>query len=262
MPFKPITYNGAYNLVVATDGKPRTGKSRFAATAPDPIGVMINDRNSRWTFAKHAKETGKKIVAPDKDFIRVEDPIKLATLSVDQAMAYYRKHVDAFKKEYFSMLADKTIKSIVIDTGTQLSEDVLFANYGRNQRIMARDRGAYNQEMKDMLVACDKNLIVIHRSKEVWRDDKPTGRFERAGYGHISYEMNVCVQHYRDDIVHKKACAESERGCVCFGIRITECQANPELVGSGDESKLVGRRVTFAHLAQRIFPDSSLEDWK
>lgn len=259
MAFKPITFNGNYSLIVATDGLPRTGKTRFAATAPDPIGVLINDRNSRWTFAKHAEETGKKIVGPDRDFIRVEEPIKLARLSVDDAIKYYRKHVDDFKMEYFRMLDDKSIRTIVIDTGTQLSEDILFANYGRNLRVMPRDRGAYNQEIKDMLVACNKNLIVIHQSREVWVNDQVVpGKYERTGYKRISYEMNVCVQHFKDKATHNKDCAGSENGCVCYGIRIGECQANPEL----DGEKIIGRKATFPHLARRIFPDSDLDDWR
>jgi hypothetical protein len=180
----------------------------------------------------------------------------------EESLKLYRKHVDAITAEYARMLDDKSIKTIVIDTGTQLWEDILFAHFGKSQQIKPVSRGLPNQEMKNLLNACEKNLIVIHKSKEKWADDKPTGKYERAGYGYVAYDMNVCVQHSRDNAIHNRECKESDAGCVCWAIRISECQANPELVGGGELSKLTGRRVTFAHLARRIFPDSQLSDWR
>lgn len=267
MAFKPITFNGTYNLMVATDGMPRTGKTRFAATAPDPIGVIALERNTRYTMAKHAQETGKKILAPEKDFIRPWKDLSgglqgNSDLSSDAAIKLYRKHLDSLTEEYLRMLDDKAIRTVVIDTGTQLWEDILFAHFGKSQQIKPISRGLPNQEMKNLLNACQKNIIVIHKSKEKWVDDKPTGKFERSGYGYVAYDMNVCVQHYRDTAIHNKDCRVSEDGCVCWGIKISECQANPELIGAGDDSRLTGSRVTFAQLARRIFPDSSLKDWR
>src|SRR5712691_2030994 len=68
------------SLVIGLFGPQGSGKTRFCSTAPDPIGVVPLDRKSRYTFAKTMEEYGKIVMMPKEDFIRHENPIKLAAM--------------------------------------------------------------------------------------------------------------------------------------------------------------------------------------
>jgi hypothetical protein len=255
-------------MTLGTHGAPRTGKTHFAGTAPDPIGWLPTDRNSRWTAAKIAKQLGKKILIPDKDLIRVTgtDALRLSQLPPEEAIKFYRKRMNDLKTMYFRLLENKQVRTVVIDTFGQVWEDVMFANYGRNMRILPRDRGAANQEMRDFIGACDKNLILLHQSKQVWKDDKATDDYEIAGWPHIKFGTNACVEHGK---VTKKSAiknilaleAGEEVPTVLFKLNIYDSQANPMLAADAEDSTLYGDACTFQQVAMKIFPSSELEDW-
>ena len=253
-------------LIVGTHGSERTGKSNFAATAPDPIGVIPLDRNTRWTMRKVAEEYGKKIIFPKRDFIR-QDAGELLRIShlpddraVSEAKKYYRKHLDYVKEALYSLYASEDVKTVVVDTGTQLWEDVMFAHFGRYHRVMPRDRGVPNQEMADLITACPHHMIITHRSAEIWKNDKSTGKHKPGGFPHIGYYCNVMVEH-------GKRRAKSEDGKVLRGeppeffMKVFDCTANPELMGDDEESTLVGPECDFAVLGTRVYPGTKLEDW-
>lgn len=245
-------------LAIGIFGEHGAGKTRFCITAPDPIGFIPLDRKARKTIEKTARELGKVVVMPDKDFIRVENPMALAVMKPEDAKVYYRKHVNTVKEAAFKLYQHKDIKTVCIDTGTQLWEDMLFAEFGRSQRIMPRDRGPCNQEMIDFLNALSgKNLIVTHRAKEIWSGGdagKPTGRYEHAGFPHLGYYVNVLAEFVCDE---KKKAEDEER----YYMNISLCQANADIQGPAGKKFLADDMVTFMALAMSIYPDSDPESW-
>jgi hypothetical protein len=240
---------------------------------PGDIGWIPLDRNSRWTAAKAAKEFGKRIMIPDEDLIRMdkETVMRVARLPVAEAIKVYRKHVDKIKELFFRLLETKSIKSICLDTGGALWEDIMFANFGRNLRIMPRDRGAPNQEMRDLINACDKNLLIVHQSKEIWEgsgdNSKPTGEFAAQGFPHMNYCCNCAVEHFKitkANVIRKRLGLDAEDTVppVLFGMEIYDSQANPMLAKNEEESRLYGANCTFQELAVKVFPSSSSDDWE
>lgn len=242
-------------LAIAVFGEQGSGKTRFCTTAPDPIGFIPLDRKARKTVHKVAKEMGKVVLMPEDDFIRVAKPMELAVMGTEDAKKYYRKHVNAIKEAAFTLYAHPLIRTICIDTGTQLWEDILFANFGRAERIMPRDRGSANQEMIDFLNALSgKNLIITHKAREIWKNDKPSGKFECAGFSHIGYHVNVLCECVCDD---KKEAGEEGR----FNLSVHLCQDNPDIQGPGGKNLLSDDQITFQYLAMQMFPEDDMERW-
>lgn len=251
-------------IALAIFGEKGSGKTRFACTAPSPIGFIPLERKSRRTVAKWAETLDKQILMPDQDFIRVANPMQIASLKVDCSKSltvdcakpqpvccskhYYRWHVDTIKRAAFELYNHPDINSIVLDSGTQLWEDMLFAEFGRSQRIMPRDRGAVNQEMTDLLNALSgKHLIITHHSTEIWKNDKPTGNCDAKGFSHIGYHVSGMVELVNDP---NKGMDDDGR----FYINVPLCQENPDIQGKAGKKLLMDWDITFQNLAALMHP--------
>lgn len=251
------------SLVIGVFGIQGSGKTRFCATAPDPIGVVPLDRKTRYSVAKTMEELGKTVVMPNADFIRHENPLALATMDMPKAMAYYKEHVKRVMDAAFKLNSHKDIRTVVIDTGTQLWEDIMFKNYGRNQRIMPRDRGAANQDMIDFLNAMSgKHLILTHKASEVWAGDgdnsKPTGKYKASGFGHLGYH-STCVIELKKNTLYDTEKGSGGGKSWKYSMDVTDCQGQPELEGPQGKDVLTDESISFANLAMMIYPDQAEE---
>jgi hypothetical protein len=246
--FVALTGTTPDRLAIAGFGRAGTGKSRFSLTMPGKVGVIPLDRKTRRTLERAADEMGVskgKIVMPKQDFVRLESPMKLAMMSNDAAMAFYREHVNKVKDAIWTLAEKADVDSIVIDTGTQLSEDVLFANYGRDQKIMPRDRGTYNSEMKQLLASLQhKHIFITHEAKSIWKNEKPTDKDEWTGWSKLEYNTNVILEFTGPPKTDK----EKYR----FGCTVRLCQDRPDLIG---ETILTDEDISFEMLATTIYPD-------
>ena len=279
--FVPLSSNGQEKFSVASFGVWGTGKSRFAGTFPSPIGAVLLDRKSRYSISKAADEFGKTILVPDVELIRVGNPMKVAMLPdycnkfLDLpfgapepgccAMHFYRWHVNRVKEAAFRFaeMPDSQCRSIVIDTGSQLAEDMLYANYGRTLKIMPRDRGAYNQEMRNFLNGISsKHFLLTHQAKEIWKGEgdnaKPSGEYRRKGWTDLGYNVNVEIEHYRAS--KRDAVDGIEEGESL--VDVTMSQTNPSLHGEAGARLLFGEAITFQNLALKVVEGSQPEDWE
>ena len=235
-------------LSIAIYGRDTTGKTRFIATAPDPIGILPLERKSRPTIDRIKREFGKVVLMPEQDFIRVSNPMKMATMTDDALKAYYRAHVDRVKMAGYALAASPDIRSIGIDSGTQLFEDMMFAHYGRVQRIMQRDYGAVYQEYSQFInsLSC-KNLIITHHAKEVYKGDKIVpGKYKLAGYKFTGHIVNAVLEFLVDENTGE------------FQVNIERCHMNPEVQGpngTADQTMLIGDAINFDMVALKIDPD-------
>lgn len=252
------------SLVIGIFGPQGSGKTRFCATAPDPIGVVPLDRKSRFSIAKTMDELGKVVMMPNQDFIRHAEPLKLALLEPKQAMEYYSEHCKKVMDAAFKLNSHKDIQTVVIDTGTQLWEDLLFKNYGRNQRIMPRDRGAANQDMIDFLNAMTgKHLILTHKAAEIWSGEgdagKPTGKFKLSGFGHLSYH-STCVLEMKKNTLYNTETGSGGGKAWKWSLDVVDCQAMPELEGPQGKDMLTDDAITFENLAACVYPGTDISE--
>lgn len=254
----------------AVFGGPGAGKTRFTISAPDPIGFVSLDRKSRKTVDVIRQELDKVVYMSDENLIQPVNPMKMAMLAPDCtskvvkvntptapmccAKHFHRWQVNRIKEAVYTLHAHPAIRTIVIDGMTTFWEDVLFAEFGRSQRIMPRDRSTPNREMKEFILSLkDKHLILTHESRDVWKNDKPTDRCELAGWSHTGYNVNAEIEFVCDE--HK---AETDEGR--FYVNVHRCQSNPNIQGPGGKKVLTDDMITFDYLATLIDPDWNPDD--
>jgi hypothetical protein len=279
-------------LAVMVYGDPGSGKSRLLGSAPDPIGLVPMERKSRQSAVKMAQEMGKRIIAPEIDLVRaaramltdtmpeacvspekyipkykMEDAVKIAegemqkkagAIKLDQdapkccQRCYYRWHANRSKHVAFRFAQDPDIRTIGIDTFGQLIDDMLFACYGRNERIMPLDRKTFNREVMEFLnVIAVKNLVLIHHTSTIWKDNKPTNKTKpMSSFSKIGHYVNVVVKMERDEDV-----AEGDGR---YKLTVEDCQANASLIGY---DMLTDDLITFGGLARLVYPDAPEGAW-
>lgn len=285
-------------LVIAMYGDRAGGKSRFIGTAPGAIGVLPMEHKSRQSILKAAQEFGKRVIMPEIDLIRsaraalvatmphacvtaedfhgmkLEDAVKSAERAMQEKAkqipldgeqpdccqrCHYRWHVNRAKSVAFRMAERDDIRTIAIDTFGQFIDDVLFANYGRNEHIMPLDRKSFNREVADFINAiAHKNLILTHHSATVWKDNKPTGRTKpMSSFSKIGHYVSVEIEMTRDDEALKRnqdpKRPEGKDIESVYTLTVKDCQANPELVGL---DLLFDEGINFQNLAALVYPDA------
>lgn len=184
-------------------GTEGSGKTHFAATAPGPIGLLALDKKSKRTFIEVAGKLGTEVISNEKPFLSDKDAITMAVTNGETPQGLklikdtYTAAVTAIFDMAMAYAAHPQIKTVVLDTASQFFDYVLFSHFGRRNQITPTSRGAANQDMIDLINGLrSTNLVLIHRSKEIWKPtgqyDKqggaikePSGKFEQEGYKHV-----------------------------------------------------------------------------
>lgn len=169
------------------------------------------------------------------------------------ALHYYRWHINRVKSVAFRMAELDTIKTIAIDTFGQFVEDMLFANYGRTDKIIPLEKKSFNQEVRDFLNAIShKNLILTHHSAQIWKENKPTNKTKPASsFAKIGHYTSVAIHQWRDET--------KELGEGRYGVDVLDCTANAGLIGAS--SIMTDDEVCFLNLAMKVYPDSDPDYW-
>lgn len=231
-------------LAIGSFGDAGTGKTTFGITMPDPIGVVALDRKTRPRLAVLNRRWKKKLLFPKDDFVRLRRPLEIAYMKPDEAMKYYGEHVKRLQDAIYTLAERADVRSVLIDSGTQLYEDLMMKHFGRTFRVMPRDRGPLNADLRDIFNSLQsKNVLVTHQSKEVWRNDKPTGRFEWSGWTQLDYHCNVILEHQYHP-------AEGDHAAR-FGVTVRLCQEQPHLIG---EEILADNHIRFDMLESFVYP--------
>lgn len=252
-------------------GPEGSGKTRLLTTAPDPIGIVPLDRKTRWTVAKVMEEQGKTVLMPKEDFIRHAKPLELLSMGEVASKKYYLEHVKRVMDAAYTLLVHKDIRTVAVDSGSQLWEDILFKNFGRNQRIMPRDRGPSNQDMIDFLNAMTgKHFIITFKAKEKWKtitnqktgeqEDKPSGEFEMAGFNGSGYHLTVVCEMKRN-LLYNTENGKGGGKDWQFSLNVKMCQANALIQGPQGQDLLTDDMISFQQLACQIYPNADPQDF-
>ena len=236
-----------------------TGKTRFAATAPDPIGLIALDKKSRRTFEQVATELGKIVLVNEQNFMSDKEAIDMAMKDgetkegLEEIKRTYTQVVERVFGAAAKLGAHPDVETVVVDTCSQLFEWILFSHFGRRNKIPPVSRAAPNQDMIDFVNALrHKNLVLIHRAKEIWKKTgqvdrdgqpikEPSGQYEHNGYRNIGGFLTVNCE-----MINKKTAKELEDK---FKMRVLSCQTNALLEGQAlDEYGLVGEGITWDNL--------------
>lgn len=196
-------------MIVSVRGLEKQGKTHFALTAPDPIAVFSLDIGTEGVVSKF-KRDGKKIIIKD--------------LSTGGDADEGEKVWEGFKKAYSACLQDSQVKTVVIDTETELWELIRLARFGKLTQVMPYHYGPVNGEYRKVIREAydsSKNLILLHKMKPKYVNDKRTNEYERAGFNDVGFLAQVNCQVYRDPV--------DEGGE--FNLEILDCRQNADASG-------------------------------
>ena len=240
-------------LIVAVDGREKEGKTNFSLTAPGPLAFQNFDVGLEGVIEKFTGQ--KQIWLPEAYGITVhkEDDDKKIMAKVlpvwERFVQEYRMVLDGARKG--------TLRSAVIDTGSEAWEMLRLARFGKLTQIMPHHYTGLNTEYRNLIrEAYDTpiNLIVLHRLKAEWQDNPltgkggKTGRWERAGYADTGFLVQVNIRMF-------KRVVEGESQ---FVLQVVNCRQNPKI----DGLELVNEMASFPWLAAHVYPDTDLSDWE
>ena len=220
-------------IIMSVSGLEKQGKTHFALTAPGPLGMFSTDIGEEGVVEKFGD---KDIYIMSID--RVDDD------SAEQAPEEYAR----FHGAYVKLLRGKEVRTIVLDTATEIWEILRMARFGRLTQVMPYQYGPVNAEYRALIreaYAYDKNLILIHKMKPKYINDKRTAEYERAGFGDTGFLVQVNARAYR-----------YEDGD--FALQIEDCRQNPALMGE----ELIGPMCTFPFLASLVLPNVDPGEWE
>lgn len=223
-------------LLVAVEALEKEGKTHFALTAPGPIAVFDFDTGMEGVVHKFARQ--KKIYV--SDYRRLGN---VMTNTPDNWILLWEK----FKREYIATMEAPEIRTVVMDTATEVWELLRMARFGKLTQVMPYHYGPVNAEYRELLrkaYSTEKNLILLHKMKDEYVNDKRTGSLKRSGFSDTGYMVQVNVRMWRDE--------DS-----LFHLFVKDCRQNPDVAGMD----LVNDMANFQTLATLVFPETTEKDW-
>jgi len=174
------------NVLVSISGKPKSGKTHFAMTFPDPIKVFSFDLGAQFVRSKF----------PDKVIDIVEYPLPVVdTLSGETPWA--EPFWLQVKKDIYDAIDSCNYQTIVLDPGSVVWDICRFSfaeEQNRNKLGKARDYGEPNARMRGFFLRAATagiNLVATSYLKEEYQEDKPTGKLILDGWKHTIGMVDV-----------------------------------------------------------------------
>lgn len=239
-------------LLVATDGLPKTGKTRFALTAPKDLLWVNTD------------ESGEEGVMELLNVPGVH-PLDAVLTESDKHGKGQSKAADIvakFRAAYFPFLSK--LRTVVIDSWSDFVDLGLVATKGSVDNSLFARPEVYKW-MREIVRAAARegvNLILTHRLKDEWKDvpdPKNPGKTvgikvgimsARVGFAETKYMVHVNGRHWKSADLKVKSPDK-------FNFTIEDCRQNTDIEGE----TLNGSMCDFPTLGMMVFPDSEEEDW-
>ena len=180
-------------LVLSVEGLPKHGKTHLALTAPDPIAYLNLDNSLESVIHKFA--TNKQVFVSNYDA-----PVnpKDAYPDIDKTIAVWQQ----LKQDFMTALSSG-VRTVVVDTCTEMYELVRLARLGKLSQVQPFQYGLPNYEFKALLDEAVKNTkvntIFLHKMKDKYVKEKRTGEYERAGYSGMSYIVQAFLRVFYDE---------------------------------------------------------------
>lgn len=274
-------------------GEDFSGKTRLGVTGPSVIGIAPLDKKTRPTAFKTKNEFNRRVLLPKDDLLKEATSMSVKAgwarpaeeLSdseiakiTEQTKKAYRSQANKVKDCIWALHEHPDVQIIVIDLMETLYNDITYAHYGRVGALIRkiaggktyRDNKEADQELVDFVNSLNKkHLVMLHRSKDEYVDDKATGRKMWSGYKHLGHVSNLIVEH----VVNKQfdpTSGDSKKSWH-YGLNVRKSLDNVELEGPDGQVTINGRvtesgglrdeMITFGFLMQLVYPSSNEGDW-
>jgi hypothetical protein len=251
--FQLATPEQRRRMIASVEGDFGCGKTAWGLSAPAPIAFFKLDLNAEWTISQFA--ASKTIYKTD---------VVVPSADGDNAKNAAKTVLAQFLKDYERAVHSTLIRSVIIDTATELWELIRLAYFGKLTQVpphfYTEANNAFRSVIRDAYDS-DKNLILVHRLKDVWEDvtdnqgrlkSRKTGRKERAGFGELGFAVQVMVETTFD----------AEDRASPFKVRVIKCTQNPLITNRSYEQVGDMRMNSFPFLAADVFPGTDVDaDW-
>ena len=235
-------------ILLSIEGLQKTGKTEFGLSLPDPLFILDLNSGLEGVIEKWVKAGRELYVKQIQIPYTASLPGQGITVLTTAAAEKWREAILTLNEA----IKDDHIKSIFIDTGSELWELLRIARLGKLAQILPIQYSVVNAEYRQLLqllVSCGKNVVMSHKVKPEYVNDQKTNRFERSGFGDVGYDVQVEVRSIRD---------LKREGTDQFSVEVMDCRGNSSLKGV----TLTGKDAQFLKLATLIYPDTTEADWK
>lgn len=251
--FRPLSDSDVFKprLIISASAKQKVGKTHFGLTMPDPIAYFQFENGLEGVGSK-PEFRRKKIDKVAFDWTRPT----AANKGSDRVIGQAQRASDKFQVHWSHAIDN--YRSVIMDTATHIWEMFRIAKFGKLGEVMPHHYAPVNAEFRsfiDQAMASSVNLLLIHRVKEEYRDNKATGRMVRDGYKGAEYDAQVCIGMDRDFGPNDTDPYKPPTGPFYF--QVYDCRQNPDLVGQ----TFVQPDNTFMDLAVAVYPDQDPKVW-
>jgi hypothetical protein len=227
-------------LIASVRAMEKTGKTRFGLTAPKPIMYLNFDRK--------IEQATLEALGVDESDLYIKEIRTDAELAQDQHMKQWKEVEGAI---LWALRDSVDIRSIVIDTESEMWELKRMANFGKLTEVMPYMYTKTNAEYKFLLDQCDKydkNVVFLNKLKKQYKNDKWNGRYEPAGFGKLKDIVQVNAELYM---------MEDEEGEEHFQIEVI----NNGITATMNHLTLQDDMITFPWLASML-TETGIDEWE
>ena len=232
-------------LFVEVGGLQKQGKTHFLFSAPGPIAYFDFNNRSDYVADKFCDEKEIHMY----EYGRTKG----------MEMSVWRAVWDEFVTDFKAAVAHPEIRTIGIDTDTDLWEIRRIAQFGRASSVPTA-YSALNKDLRDlfnMVRHTDKNLVVLTEMKKKYVTRivrTPKGEHEQASWDGTYEMVGWSGTPYKVDMVCSTSYDVAEKE---FVLNIINSGIQPGLAGE----EYSGIDCSFPIVAMDVFPDTTLEYW-
>lgn len=251
---RKLTAEPVRRVVWLVAGPAKTGKSHLAFDAPGPQGYLNIDKGEEGTIEKFLAH--KDIWGVDIRITR--DMIANANTDIVKAKCepLMMKSLTAFDEMVLGD-AGHGLKSVIIDTWTEMFALGCFARIGKDKQIMPVERtkvnGIYAALIHNALYGT-KNVVLLAKTTEFDGVTKITGYNQSEGLVQTVIWTGKELKRVKNDagkLVQRSV----------YTYKITDCRQNKDMEGEQFDSDELGEHP-FATLAGMIVPGTKARDWR
>lgn len=227
-------------ILICTEGQQKTGKTEFGLSMPDGTFILNLNHGFEGVIEKHVK-TGREYYMKSLQIPFSNLPGQGFVILSTEAATVWKEAVLSVREA----IADPDIKSIFIDTGSELWDLLRIARLGKLAQVIPIQYAAVNAEfrqLEQLLLCSGKYVVMSHKTKPEYVNDQKTNKFERAGFGDVGFDSQVELLFERD---------VKKTGDDQFSVTFLECRANKDLKGH----VLIGKDVNFSMVMRLIYPE-------
>lgn len=258
-------------IIMTLQKRQKHGGTHFALTAPGPIAYCNFDKESLEDVLP--KFVGKKQIAPKNYWLNKQEIESASKQGVQDAATAV---INAFEAD-FNALLQSNVRTIVLDTETEMNQYKRLAEFGKLTQVMPHMYTVVNQwfrNLMDQVMYSDKNLILLERRKKEYVNDSWSGGYDRAGFSEAPFLVQLNANIERLDTPNaagsfpfELTVLDSSQNALIKGLKLQSDPAAPAawdaLTGldAADKALTAQDKCNFPWLAVSVFPDTTLKDW-